>query len=267
MAAPSACPERPGSLTRHREFTRIAGSGLESLGGGPVLAEVLRVPSGVSEAVRALGGVSESVLRVPSGVSEAVRALGGVSESVLRVPSGVSEAVRALGGVSESVLRVPSGVSEAVRALGGVSESVLRAPPEGLSSVARFTSYKLTENGRRTTASLIDPASQDATGDTSPYERTSYAVKPSGQRNDLSGLATPSFADIREWPVLILLVPLVPVFANSGADNITFILQQYLFTFRMLGAVAEAEPAITGLSLVITVAGMMMWLLGRADRQ
>ena len=187
-----------------------------------------------------------------SHIAESMRAsLGGVS--ALSGSVGLAESMRAsLGGVS--ALSGSVGLAESMRAsLGGVS------------SVARFTSYGFAGNARRCTASLIDPAWQeDLIDETSSCELPPYGVKTHGQRNDLLDPLTPGLAEIKALPVLMVLFPLAPALADSGAAVVASILQQYWFAFRILGAVAEADPAITGLSIV---AGMMAWVFGRVDRR
>ena len=253
VAAPGASPERPGALKRHREFAHIVESGFESFGGVSALSESMRASVGLSESMGAFGGVSalSESMRASVGLSESMGAFGGVSalSESMRASVGLSESMGAFGGVS------------------ALSES-MRASLEDLSSVVRFTSYGFAENVRRYKASLIDPASQeDVIEEISSCELLPYGVKTQGQRNDLFDPLTPGFADTKALPVLIVLVPLAPALADSGVAAVASILQQYWFAFRILGAVAEVDPAITGLSLVITIAGMMAWLLGRVDRR
>ena len=236
---------------------------MRTFGGVSALSESMRASVGLTESMRTFGGVSalSESMRASVGLTESMRTFGGVSalSESMRASVGLTESMRTFGGVSA--------LSESMRASVGLTES-MRTSLEDLSSVARFTSYGFTENVRRHTAPLIDSALQeDVIDETSSCDLPPFGVKAHGQRNDLFDPLTSDFAYTKALPVLILLVPLAPALADSGVAAVASILQQYWFAFRILGAVAEVDPAITGLSLVITVSGVMAWLLGQVDRR
>ena len=177
--------------------------------------------------------------------------------------SALSESMKA----SFATLGGASALSESMKASFALTKS-MRATLEDLPTVARIAGCGFTKDSLRYTAHRIDLVlPEDVLDETSSYEGRADVVETRRQQSDRSDPLIQDAADTEGLPVLMVLVPFPPALVDAVVTAVAPILQHYWFTLRILGAVAEVDPAIAGLSLLITAAGVMSWLLVLVDRQ
>ncbi len=68
-------------------------------------------------------------------------------------------------------------------------------------------------------------------------------------------------------PLLMVLLAGSPALADVLSEGVLPILEVLLLYLRLLGSIASLDPAVPGALLLMTVVGMILTLLPKADRQ
>ena len=185
---------------------------------------------------------------------------GRASLGIADYASALSESMGASLGIADYA----SALSESMGASLGITEA-MRTALGDLPAITRIARSGFTEDSLWRRVHRIDSVSlEDVLDGPGPCE--DRAAETLGQHGDRSGPLSHHAAGTEALPVLMVLVS-CPALVDGAATAVGHVLQQYWFALRILGAVAQVEPAIAGLSLVITAVGVMSWLLGPVDRR